>query len=161
MSVVKSYAKRYLLGMTTNLDTQLLELIEDYKSRKDEPVRTVRRPAGRKVLVERWTLPGGEARYLSLLDFWLASLQGFLEDSGSDKRWFEGLAYQSRFVSLSGAEFVNEYRSLQQCLTLPPPDTISLQEAYLVLDGRITSFMGVTPEGDYWAGTFGPGYYGE
>ena len=87
--------------MTIDLDAQLLELIEDYRPRRDEPVRRARRPAGPDIMIERWTLPGGESSYRSLLDFWLASLHGFLLDSGSDARWFEGLAYQSKFEKLS------------------------------------------------------------
>ena len=113
------------------------------------------------IMIERWTLPGGESSYRSLLDFWLASLHGFLLDSGSDARWFEGLAYQSKFEKLSSDAFRHEYRELQQNLTLPPPETISLRTAYRVLDGRIVSYMGVTPENDYWSGTYGPGHFGE
>lgn len=141
-------------------EAELLELIEDYRVRQDEPVRMARRPAGKGVLIERWTLPGGDAEYRSLLDFWLSSLYSFLKDSGSDARWFEGLAYQSRFVALTPGEFRREYRELQQKLILPPPETIELESAYRVLDGRVISFMGVTWERQYWTGTFGPGHYG-
>jgi len=145
--------------VTTDLDQQLIELIEDYQPREDEPVRCARRPAGTDVLVERWTLPDGKPSYDSLLDFWLSSLYGFLADSGSDSRWFEGLAYQSRFVELTPGEFRSEFRALQQRLTLPPPETIFLRKAYRVLDGRLISYMGVTEDLDYWSGTFGPGHY--
>jgi hypothetical protein len=147
--------------MTAYLDDQLLELIEDYKVREDQPVRTARRPAGSRILIERWTLPDGESCYSSILDFWLSSLYGFLQDSGSDTRWFEGLAYQSKFEQLLGDSFRSEYWLLQQRLTLPPPETITLETAYRVLNGRLLSYLGTTPDGAYWAGTFGPGYFGD
>lgn len=147
------------MAMITTFDEQLLELIEDFKLREEEPIRTARRPAGEQVLIETWTLPEGKSEYASLLDFWLSSLYGFLEDSGSDVRWFEGLAYQSRFVRLECEEFRTEYRALQQRLTLPPLETVFLTTAYRVLDGRLISYMGVNEDGDFWSATYGPGHY--
>lgn len=145
--------------MVSTFDEQLLELIEDFKPQEDLPIRRARRPAGEQILIETWTRPDGKEAFKSLLDFWLASLHEFLDDSGSDIRWFEGLAYQSRFVRLESREFRQEYRALQDRLTLPPPETIFLIEAYRVLDGRLISYMGVTEDQDFWSATFGPGHF--
>lgn len=147
--------------MLSTFDDQLLELIEDFKAREDLPLRKARRPAGANILIETWTEPDGKGAFKSLLDFWLASLYGFLGDSGSDIRWFEGLAYQTRFVTLSCGEFRQEYRRLQERLTLPPPETIFLVESHRVLDGRVISYMGVNEDRDYWAATFGPGHFAD
>lgn len=147
--------------MTTSLDEQLLLLLEDFKPRQEEPVRSARRPAGQRMLVESWTSPGGTESFVSLLDFWTRALYRFLEDTGSDVRWFEGLAYQALFQELTPQRFFEEYRELQHRLTLLPPETVGLLQAFRVLDGRVISYMGLTAEGDFWAGTFGPCYFGE
>lgn len=142
-------------------DSQLRELLEEYKPKEDEPLRTARRPAGKQLLIERWTLPGGRSTYRSQVDFWLSTLHHFLEDTGSDIRWFEGLAYQSVFVELEPMEFQAEYRELQQRLILPPLETVFLTKAYRALQGKVVSYLGQTEDGDWWSGTFGPCYFGD
>lgn len=142
-------------------DIKLRELLEEYKPREDEPLRAARRPAGKHLLIERWTTPGGKSEYSSLLDFWLSTLRHFLEDTGSDIRWFEGLAYQSVLVELEPGEFQTEYKALQQRLILPPPETVFLTRAYRSLNGKVISYLGQTEDGDFWSGTFGPCYFGE
>lgn len=143
------------------LDTHLLDLLEDFHPLEDSPIRCARRPAGKRVMTETTTLPGGETQFRGLAHFWMESLYGFLRDSGSDVRWFEGLAYQSDFMELTPAEFHNEYRALQQReLTLPPQETVELSKAFRVLQGRLFSYTGVTIDGEYWAGTLGPSHCG-
>ncbi len=147
--------------MRHDWDLQLRELLEEYKPREEEPLRAARRPAGKQLLIERWTLPGGHSVYTSPIDFWLSTLRHFLEDTGSDIRWFEGLAYQSVFEELEPAEFQSEYRQLQSRLILPPQDTVFLTTAYRALGGKVTSYLGQTEDGDWWSGTFGPCYFSD
>lgn len=149
------------MSTRSNSEIQLLELLEHFKARTQEPVVSARRPAGERVLIETWTRPHGKSTYTCLMDFWVHALFRFLEDSGSDRQWFEGLAYQSKFVDLTPKDFHGEYRELQQELILPPPETIWLNKAYRVLNGRIVSYMGLTEENEFWTGTFGPCYYGD
>lgn len=139
------------------LDSHLIELLEDYRPMTDRPLRSVRRPAGDHVLVECFALPEGRDRFLSLAHFWIESLDSFLNDSGSNAEWLEGLAYQSRFQALEPGEFFVEYRALQQNrLTLPPPETTRLSTAYRTLQGRLFGYCGITEDKEMWSAVFGP-----
>lgn len=138
---------------------QILELLEEFKPRDEEPVRSARRPAGESLLIETQTYDSGTSFYLGLADFWLHALSRFQQDSGSDELWLRGLAYQSDFSERDADQFLKEYSAIQQRLTLPPPEIIELQKAYRVLQGRVISYCGITSDGEYWAGTYGPGYF--
>ena len=140
-------------------DQLILEVLEDFKPLEDSPTRRARRPGTGHVLIEVQSLEGGRSAYRSLADFWVHSLYHFLEDTGTKREFFEGTAYQSQFRRLSPAQFWNDFSDLQNQLTLPPPGMVELREAFEVLTGRVKSYAGVTLEGDYWSGTFGPTYY--
>ena len=141
------------------LEQQIVSMIGDYKLREDEPIRRAKRPADGKILVEVTTQPGGTSEYKGLSDFYLCALLTFVEDTGSDRIWFEGLAYQSLFHRLGREDFLLSYEAILQKLTLPPPGVIELQKSYRSLSGRVDAFCGVTSDGDYWAGIFGPSYF--
>ena len=143
----------------TLLDQHLLELLEDFHPMKDNPSRSVRRPAGELVLIEASSPPAAQSEFRGLTHFWMEAIHRFLDQSGSDVRWFEGLAYQSVFTKLTPTAFHQEYRALQQKhLTLPPPETVELTLAYRVLQGRVISYLGITLDEEYWAGTLGPSH---
>lgn len=143
------------------LDDHLLELLEDYRPLQDNPSRSVRRPAGKLVLIETFAAPEAQKQFRGLTHFWLEAVYEFLQNSGSDVRWFEGLAYQSVFEELTPSEFHRQYRGLQQDkLTLPPPETVELGMSYRVLQGRLVSYLGVTVDDEYWSGTLGPSHCG-
>ena len=141
------------------LEQHIVPLIENFRLRENEPIRKARRPADGKVLVEVITKPGGTTAYKGLSDFYLSALLTFVGDSGSARIWFEGLAYQSLFHRLGREDFLESYGSILQELTLPPPGIIELQKAYRSLSGRVNAFCGVTSDGEYWAGIFGPAYF--
>lgn len=138
---------------------QLLELLEEFEPKDDESIRRARRPARGKMLLEVTTYDSGRGDYLSLTDFWLHSILHFLIDSGAKREFFEGVAYQADFEALTASEFETEFRQIQQELTLPPPGVVELQKAYRVLRGRLRGYAGITSDGEYWAGTFGPSFH--
>ena len=138
---------------------QLLELLEDFRPRDVESIRRARRPARGKMLLEITTYDKGRQDYISLTDFWLHAVRHFITDSGSKEEFFEGVAYQANFESLSAAEFEGEFRKVQDELTLPPPGIVELQNAYRVLRGRVVGYAGITTDGEYWSGTFGPSFH--
>ena len=133
-------------------DAELLYELAVFEIGEDAGLRAARRPAGPDLLVEYGVEESRRPK--SLAAFWLASLWRFLEDSKQNPDAFEGLAFQAVAQSLSAAEFGASYGLLRARLTLPPPYPIELEEAYRTLHGRITSFVGVTTDGEFWAGFF-------
>ena len=149
----------FYFGVQILLDQQIIELIEEFHVKEDILIRSARRPAGSKILIETRTYEDGNSGFLGLADFWLHGLHHFLEDTGSDPKWLEGLAYQSLFKELSAGEFLRSFGEINERLTLPAPTVVELRIAYRVLDARVVSYCGETHDGYYWCGTFGPHYF--
>lgn len=122
--------------------------------------RSARRPAGRHLLVEIETDPEEEPGFEELAEFWLVALWRFLEDSNQNHLAFEGLAFQAQAEPLSPTQFAQLYGGVRAHLILTPPQgAIDLRQAYRVLQGRLTSFAGVTRQGAFWSGFFQANVY--
>lgn len=133
-------------------DQDLLDQLGVFEASRGEDVRAARRPAGADLLVEFEVRTG--CQHENLAGFWLASLWRFLEDSRANTDTFEGLAFQALAESMSASEFQEAYGRVRARLTLPPPYPIELRRAYRTLNGRLTSFAGVTTDGELWAGFY-------
>jgi hypothetical protein len=140
-------------------DSELLYHLGVFEVRDDEGLRAARRPAGPDLIVEVTARQGHKVRYATLEGFWLAALWRFLEDSKQNPLAFEGLAFQASAQPLTIEEFNLAYEPIRERLTLPPPYRIELRKAFRVLHGRITSFAGVTRDGEFWAGFYQANVY--
>lgn len=138
-------------------DHDLLDQLAVFEASRSEDVRAARRPAGPDLVVEFGLKSDVEPQGLAA--FWLASLWRFLEDAKQNTDAFEGLAFQAIAQRLSAELFEQCYSPIRARLTLPPPYPIELREAYRILSGRLTSFAGVTTDGEYWAGFYQANVY--
>lgn len=132
-------------------DDDLLDQLGAFEAREQDDLLAVRRPAGADLIVE-FAPRSGRGTEGGLAAFWLATLWRFLEDSRQNTDAFEGLAYQALAERLDAAQFSALYGPIRARLTLAPPHGVELREAYRVLQGRVTSFAGVTTDGEFWAG---------
>lgn len=131
-------------------DQDLLYQLGVFDPDGTDDLRTVRRPAGEDLVLEflpkeSWSRDGG------LAVFWLATLWRFLEDCHQRTDAFEGLAFQAMAERLDARMFENLFERVRARLTLPPLQGVELREAYRVLNGRVTSFAGMTTDGEMWA----------
>ena len=105
------------------------------------------------LVVEFEALPN-RSKEGGLAGFWLDALWRFLEDNRRSTEAFEGMAFQALAERLDALEFERLYGRVRERLTLRPPQGIELLEAYRVLNGRVSSFAGVTTDGEFWTGFY-------
>ncbi|MCA9796379.1 MAG: hypothetical protein KC910_31445 [Candidatus Eremiobacteraeota bacterium] len=134
-------------------DRDLLEQLDIFEVRDDPELRAARRPAGADLVVEFEALPN-RSKEGGLAGFWLDALWRFLEDNRRSTEAFEGMAFQALAERLDALEFERLYGRVRERLTLRPPQGIELLEAYRVLNGRVSSFAGVTTDGEFWTGFY-------
>ncbi len=139
-------------------DEDLLYNLGLFDPEGTENLRAVRRPAGEDLVVE-FVPKAAWSREGALAAFWLATLWRFLEDSHQNTLAFEGLAYQAVAERLDAKMFEGLFEQVRSRLTLPPPYGVELREAFRVLNGRVTSFVGTTTDGEMWASFFQAGVF--
>lgn len=141
--------------MTTD---QLWLELERFEAKEEDGLRISRRPAGQDLIIEVYAKISSQS-YPNLAAFWLASLWRFLEENHRSPQAFEGLGFQAQAQMLSRFEFTSRYQEIQKLLTLPPAHRLELKEAYLVLQGRLTSLAGFTIDDEPWALFFQAGVF--